>query len=54
LYYEGANALNGYTLTGPEKLAILTGDIQWIEKHVGMLSDKHKRWLEQRLSAEVW
>ena len=54
LFYEGADALNEYALTGPEKLAILTGDIQWIEEHVGKLSDMHKRWLEQRLSAEIW
>jgi DNA-binding NtrC family response regulator len=54
LYYEGADALKGYILTGPEKLAILTADIRWIEEHVGKLSDMQKRWLEARLSAEIW
>jgi DNA-binding response OmpR family regulator len=54
LYYQGADALNEYDLTAPEKLAILTGDIPWIEEHVGELSDDQKKWLQQRLSAEIW
>ncbi len=54
LYYDGADALKEYDLTGPEKLAILTGDISWIEKHVGTLTERQKRWLQQRLSAEIW
>lgn len=54
LYYHGADALEGYDLTGPEKLAILTGDITWIEKHVGPLTETQKRWLQQRLTAEIW
>lgn len=54
LYYEGADALDEYGLSGPEKLALLTGDIAWIEKHVGSLTTIQRRWLEQRLSAEVW
>lgn len=54
LYYEGADALDEYKLTGPEKLAILTGDISWIEEHVGPLTKNQMRWLHQRLSAEIW
>jgi DNA-binding NtrC family response regulator len=54
LYYSGADALDDYELTGPEKLAILTGDISWIEKHVGPLTKDQMRWLNQRLSAEIW
>ena len=54
LFYSGADALEGFNLTGPEKLAILTGDIPWIERHVGALTPTQKRWLEQRLSAEIW
>ena len=54
LFYAGADALEGYELTGPEKLAILTGDIRWIEEHVGALAPAQRRWLEQRLSAEIW
>jgi DNA-binding NtrC family response regulator len=54
LLYQGANALEQYNLTGPEKLAILTGDIEWIEGQIGPLTADQKRWLEQRLSAEIW
>jgi DNA-binding NtrC family response regulator len=54
LLYEGADALEEYGLTGPEKLAVLTGDIEWIERYAGPLSPAQKRWLEQRLSAEIW
>ncbi len=54
LLYRGAEALDAYDLTGPEKLALLTGDIEWIEKYVGRLTPIQRRWLEQRLSAEIW
>ncbi len=54
LLYEGADALQGYDLTGPEKLALLTGDIEWIEKHIGPLKPNQKLWLEQRISADIW
>ncbi len=54
LFYEGAGALEDYELTGPEKLAILTGDIQWLETQLGPLSAVQKRWLESRLGAEIW
>lgn len=54
LYERGADALEAYELTGPEKLALLTGDVAWIEQHVGPLDEVQRRWLEQRLSAEIW
>jgi len=54
LLYHGADALEGYDLTGPEKLAVLTGDIEWIENHAGPLTPVQRKWLEQRLGAEIW
>jgi DNA-binding NtrC family response regulator len=54
LHEHGAEALEGYPLTGPEKLALLTGDVGWIEQHIGPLKPAQRRWLEQRLSAEIW
>ena len=54
LLYHGVDALEEYDLTGPEKLALLTGDIAWIEKHTGPLKGNQRLWLEQRLSAEIW
>jgi len=53
LLHRWADALEEYDLTGPEKLALLTGDIEWIEKQVGPLTDKQKRWLQRPMSAEV-
>jgi DNA-binding NtrC family response regulator len=54
LFFNGADSLEEYGLTGPEKLAILTGDIAWIEEHIGTLTETQKRWLIQKLSAEIW
>jgi DNA-binding NtrC family response regulator len=53
LLHRWADALEEYHLTGPEKLALLTGDIGWIEKHTGPLTEKQKRWLERPISSEV-
>ena len=54
MYYNGADALEEYDLTGPEKLALLTADIGWIEEHLGSLTPSQKQWFEHRLSAEIW
>ena len=53
LLHHWADALEGYDLTGPEKLALLTGDIEWIEDQVGPLTATQRRWLERPLSAEM-
>lgn len=50
----GADALDAFDLSGPEKLAVITGDLLWIEKQVGPLSPDQRQWLEARLGAEVW
>lgn len=54
LLYHGVEALEGYNLTQAEKLAILTGDMEWIESHLGKLTDKQRRWFEHKQSAEIW
>jgi len=38
-----AIALEGYSLTPSEKLALLTGDVEWFEQYIGILDPKHKR-----------
>jgi DNA-binding NtrC family response regulator len=48
------DALDEYDLTGPEKLALLTGDIEWIEEAIGPLTRSQRRWLDLRRSAEIW
>jgi FixJ family two-component response regulator len=54
LMEQAADALDSYTLTGAEKLALLTGDITWIEEQIGPLSREQRRWLDLRRSAEIW
>ena len=53
LLHHWADALDEYDLNNAEKLGLLTGDIDWIEKHAGPLTVKQKRWLEKPLSAEM-
>lgn len=54
LMHGGADALADYELTNAEKLAILTADIEWIEKQVGQLSTAQRKWLDARRSSEIW
>ena len=54
LMHCGADALADYEFTNAEKLAILTADIEWIEKHVGELSPIQRKWLEARRNTEIW
>jgi DNA-binding NtrC family response regulator len=54
LLHYGVEALDEFNLTAAEKLAILSGDIQWIESNVGKLSANQRKWLEGRLGAEIW
>ncbi len=41
----GADALADFDLTNTEKLAILTGDVNWIEDQIGILATDRKKWL---------
>jgi DNA-binding NtrC family response regulator len=54
LMQHGADALDDFDLSKPEKLAIITGDIRWIQDEIGPLTPHQKKWLEARLEAEVW
>lgn len=54
LLNHGADTLDEYDLSGLEKLAILTGDVEWIEGKVGPLTPPQRRWLELRKNSEVW
>ncbi len=51
---DGSKALDDYKLSWEERAALLSGDIQWIEKHVGKLTDDQKIWLNCRLQQERW
>lgn len=54
LLEHAVDALDEYDLTGPEKLAILTRDISWIEEHIGPLTRPQKRWLELKRIDDIW
>lgn len=45
----GAEALECYSLTQAEKLALLTGDVEWIEQYMGILAPEYKNVLLQRV-----
>jgi len=45
LLEAGADALDEYDLTKAEKLAIVTGDVSWIEDQVGRLTRPQRRML---------
>jgi DNA-binding NtrC family response regulator len=54
LMHCGADALVDTGLSNAEKLAVLTADIEWIEKHVGQLSATQRKWLDARRGTEIW
>lgn len=54
LTHQGSKALQDYDLTSEEKAALLSGDINWIESHIGKLDDRLKQWLLCRLQQEIW
>jgi len=54
LTYQGSEVLQGYDLTWQEKAALLSGDIDWLEAHVGKLDARLRTWPECRLQQEKW
>jgi hypothetical protein len=54
LTYRGSDALEGYHLTSQAKAALLSGDIRWLEAHIGKLTERQQTWLRCRLSQEIW
>jgi hypothetical protein len=51
---HGEDALRGYNLTGRKKAALLSGDLGWIESHLGKLNARLRTWPECRLQQEIW
>ncbi len=45
IFRNGADALAKYRLTDHEKLAVITGDVNWIADQLGALGEDQKRWL---------
>lgn len=51
---RGSAALSAYRLTLPEQAALVSGDIGWIEEHVGELTDSQCTLLSCMLQREAW
>lgn len=54
LMETGSEALEEYRLSWEAKAAIVSGDVQWIRKHVGELSQDQLLFLYKRLEREAW
>ncbi len=51
---DAARALESYDLTSEEKAALSSGDVRWIENHIGKLDQALMTWLNCRLQQEKW
>jgi len=51
---NGSHALASYALSSEAKAAVVSGDLNWIHKHVGELTDHQLRWIQSRLEMERW
>ncbi len=47
-------AVKDYELTWEEHAALNSGDIRWIETHIGKLDNRLRTWLDCRLQQERW
>jgi DNA-binding NtrC family response regulator len=54
LMEKGPEALNEYRLSSKAKAAILSGDLDWIRKNVGELTEEQLLFIYKRLEREVW
>ncbi len=54
LMEKGSEALQGYRLSRQAKAAIISGDLEWIRKHVGLLSEEQLQFIYKRLEREAW
>jgi DNA-binding response OmpR family regulator len=54
LMEKGSEALEDYQLSNEAKAAILSGDLSWINEHVGELTQKQLMFIMKRLEREAW
>ncbi len=54
LMEKGSKALEGYQLSLEAKAAIVSGDLKWINEHVGELTQKQLMFIYKRLEREAW
>lgn len=51
---KGSEALEDYQLSLEAKAAIISGDLKWINAHVGELTQKQLMFVYRRLESEAW
>jgi hypothetical protein len=51
---RGSEALSDYHLSAQAKAALISGDVRWIQGHVGKLDERLMTWLDCRLGQEIW
>ena len=54
LTHDGERALAEYDLTMQAEAALLSGDIRWLEAHLGKLDSELCTWPQCRLQQEKW
>jgi hypothetical protein len=54
LTHHGGSTLQGLDLSREETVALLSGDMQWLEAHVGNLNNSLRTWPDCRLQQEIW
>ncbi len=54
LMEDGSEALKEYRLSRKAKAAILSGDLEWIHKNVGELTEEQLMFIYKRLEREAW
>ena len=54
LLENSSNALKNYRLSDSAKAAIISGDLNWIRKNVGELTNEQLQLIFSRLEREVW
>lgn len=54
LMEDGPEALKEYNLSTEAKAAIMSGDLGWINRNVGELTQKQLMFIQTRLECEVW
>lgn len=54
LMENGSEALKGYELSSKAKAAIVSGDLNWILKNIGKLSEAQLAFIHKRLEREAW
>lgn len=51
---NGSEALKGTKLSRSAKAAIVSGDLDWIKKNIGELTEEQLLFINKRLEREAW